>query len=108
MTLHDLFYIIESPDRNIEILHDSITLQMLPGINIGVQYIKYTSEYIPKLQLHQQTMGRGVGANLKPTKVIEVALVVDKIESGSEDFIESDSIDIMDFCTFVIKILEYL
>ena len=34
--------------------HDSITLQILPGINIGVQYMKYTSEYIPKLHIHQQ------------------------------------------------------
>ena len=24
------------------------------GINIGLQYIRNTSEYIPKLQLHQQ------------------------------------------------------
>ena len=28
--------------------------QTLPGINIGVQYIRYSSEYILKLQLHQQ------------------------------------------------------
>ena len=49
-----LVYIIESPDRNIGIWHDSITLQMLPGINIGLQYIKYTSEYILKLQIHDQ------------------------------------------------------
>ena len=38
-------------------LHDSITLMILP---IGtsrtnkIQYMKYTSEYIPKLQIHQQ------------------------------------------------------
>ena len=25
-----------------------------PGINIGLQYIRNTDEYIPKLQLHQQ------------------------------------------------------
>ena len=29
---------------------------MLPRINIGVQYIKYTSEYILKLQIHQQSL----------------------------------------------------
>ena len=62
VTLSDftwLDYIIDSPDRNIEVWHDSITLlilQILPGINIGVQYIKYTSEYIPKLQIHQHSL----------------------------------------------------
>ena len=49
-----LVYIIESPYRNIGAWHDLITLQILPRINIKVQYIKYTSEYIPKLQTHQQ------------------------------------------------------
>ena len=44
---------IETPDQNIGAWHDSITLQTLPRINIGVKYIKNTSEYIPKLQLHQ-------------------------------------------------------
>ena len=38
-------------------LHDLITLMILPigpsGSN-EIQYIKYTSEYIPKLQIHQQ------------------------------------------------------
>ena len=34
-------------------LHDLFTLQILHEINIGVQYIKYTSEYILKLQIHQ-------------------------------------------------------
>ena len=34
-------------------LHDLFTLQILFGINIRVQYIKYTSEYIVKLQIHQ-------------------------------------------------------
>ena len=34
-------------------LHDFFTLKILPRINIRVQYIKYTSEYIPKLQIHQ-------------------------------------------------------
>ena len=37
-------------------LHDLITLVILPigtsGTN-GIQYMKYTSEYIPKLQIHQ-------------------------------------------------------
>ena len=31
-------------------------LKILPGINIGVQYMKYTSEYIPKLQIHQHEL----------------------------------------------------
>ena len=43
-------------DRNIGVWHDSITLQILPGINIKVQYIRYTSEYIPKLQIHQHSL----------------------------------------------------
>ena len=51
-----LFYIIESPDRNIRAWHDSNTLQILPEINIGVQDIRYTSEYILKLQIHQHSL----------------------------------------------------
>ena len=47
MTLHDLFKLL---NLLIETLGHGIT-QPLPGINIGVQYIIYTSEYIPKLQL---------------------------------------------------------
>ena len=35
-------------------MHESITLQIHPGINIWLQYIRNTSEYILKLQLHQQ------------------------------------------------------
>ena len=50
-----LVYIIYSSDRNIGVWHDSITLQILPDRNIEVQYINYTSEYIPKLLIHQQT-----------------------------------------------------
>ena len=54
MTLHDLFTLL-----NIAIGtsgHDMTQLhQILPGINIGVQYIKHTSEYIPKLQIHQHS-----------------------------------------------------
>ena len=34
-------------------LHDLFTLKILPRINIGVQHIKYTSEYILNLQIHQ-------------------------------------------------------
>ena len=37
-------------------LHDLITLMILPIGTSGtneIQYIKYTSEYIPKLQIHQ-------------------------------------------------------
>ena len=37
-------------------LHDFFTLQILPGINIGVQYMKYTSEYILKLHIHQHSL----------------------------------------------------
>ena len=48
-----IVYIIEPHDRNIGAWHDSITLQILPRINIGVQNIRNTSEYIPKLQFHQ-------------------------------------------------------
>ena len=33
-------------------LHDLFTLQILLDRNIGVQYIRYTNEYIPKLQIH--------------------------------------------------------
>ena len=36
-------------------LHDLFTLLVLLNRNIGVQYIRYTNEYIPKLQIHQQT-----------------------------------------------------
>ena len=38
-------------------LQDLITLMILPIGTSGtneIQYIKYTSEYIPKLQIHQQ------------------------------------------------------
>ena len=41
---------------NIGAWHDSSTLQIRPGINIGLQYIRNTSEYIPKLQLHQHSL----------------------------------------------------
>ena len=40
-------------------LHDLITLMILPigasGTN-EIQYMKYTSEYIPKLQIHQHSV----------------------------------------------------
>ena len=38
-------------------LHDLITLMILPPGTLGtneIKYLKYTSEYIPKLQIHQQ------------------------------------------------------
>ena len=38
-------------------VHISSTLQTLPGVNIGVQY---TSEYIPKLQIHQHCIVLGL------------------------------------------------
>ena len=59
VTLYDftwLVYIIESLDRNIGAWHESITLQILSRVNIGVQYIKYTSEYILKLQIHRHSL----------------------------------------------------
>ena len=37
-------------------LHDLLTLLILPNRNIGVQYIRYTSEYISKLQIHQHSL----------------------------------------------------
>ena len=49
-------YIIESLNRNIRACHDSSTLQIHPEINIGLQYIRNTIEYIPKLQLHQKSL----------------------------------------------------
>ena len=48
-----IFYIIEPPYRNIGAWHDSNTLQTHLRINIKVRYIKYTNEYISKLQLRQ-------------------------------------------------------
>ena len=38
-------------------LHDLITLMILPIGTLGsneIQHMKYTSEYIPKLQIHHQ------------------------------------------------------
>ena len=52
MTLHDLFTLLNLPIGTSG--HD-IT-QPLPKINVGVQYIRYTSEYILKLQLHQHSL----------------------------------------------------
>ena len=50
MTCHDLFtlenLLIETSRNDMTRVH--------PGINIGLQYIRNTSEYILKLQLHQQ------------------------------------------------------
>ena len=40
-------------------LHDLITLMILSIGKSGtneIQYIKYTSEYIPKLQIHQHSL----------------------------------------------------
>ena len=37
-------------------LHDFFALHILPNRNIGVQYIRYTNEYIPKLQIHQHSL----------------------------------------------------
>ena len=40
-------------------LHELITLMILPIGTLGtneIQYIKYTSEYISKLQIHQHSL----------------------------------------------------
>ena len=40
-------------------LHELITLMILPIGKLGtneIQYMKYTSEYIPKLQIHQHSL----------------------------------------------------
>ena len=60
-----LDYIIETPNGNIMEWHDSSTLQIHPGINIRLQYIRNTSEYILKLQLHQQ-LPSGLGGPSGP------------------------------------------
>ena len=54
MTLHDLFTLLNLLIGTSR--HDMTQLQILPGINIGLQYIIYTSEYILKLQLHQHSL----------------------------------------------------
>ena len=54
MTLHYLFTLLNLPIGTSGHDMTQITLQILPRISIEVQYIKYTSEYIPKLQIHQQ------------------------------------------------------
>ena len=52
MTLHDLFTLFNLPIGTLG--HDMTQLNYKYfDRNIGVQYIRYTSEYIPKLQLHQ-------------------------------------------------------
>ena len=56
MTCLHCVYIIETPDQKIKAWHDSITLQTHPKIKIGVQYIRNTCEYIPMLQLHQDSL----------------------------------------------------
>ena len=56
MTLHDFFTLLNLPIGTSGHDMTQITLQILPGINIGVQYIKYTSEYILKLQIHQHSL----------------------------------------------------
>ena len=50
MTLHDLFT-LQNLSRGTS-GHDMT--QPLPGINIRVQYIRYTSECIPDLQIHKK------------------------------------------------------
>ena len=40
-------------------LHDLFTLMILPIGTLGtneIQYMKYTSQYIPKLQIHQHSL----------------------------------------------------
>ena len=52
MTLHDFFTLLNLP---IGTSRNDMT-QTHPGINIGVQYIRYTSEYILMLQIHQHSL----------------------------------------------------
>ena len=52
-------------------LHDFLTLLILSGINIGVQYIRYTSQYISKLQIHQH-FEDSQGYGLYPKKTIRL------------------------------------
>ena len=57
MTLHELFTLLNLPIGKSG--HDMT--QPLSKIKIGVQYIRYTSEYIPKLQLHQHPSSYSYG-----------------------------------------------
>ena len=55
MTWHDFLIIQNSQNK-----HRGMTwlkyITIHPGINIGVQYIRYTSGYISKLQIHQHSL----------------------------------------------------
>ena len=46
--------------------------QVHSGINIGLQYIRNTSEYIPKLQLHQHFIP--VKTTYKATNIVDIRL----------------------------------
>ena len=55
MTLHDFFTLLNLLIGKSG--HDMTQLHYRYFPNIGLQYIKYTSEYILKLQIHQQLVG---------------------------------------------------
>ena len=56
MTLHDLFTLLNLPIGTSGHDMTQIHYRHLPRINIRVQYIRYTSEYITKLQIHQHSL----------------------------------------------------
>ena len=56
MTLHDLFTLLNLLIGTSRHDMTQIHYRHFPGINIEVQYIIYTSEYIPKLQIHQHSL----------------------------------------------------
>ena len=56
MTLHDLFTLLNLLIGTSGYGMNQLHLDILPRINIGLQYIKYISEYIPKLQIHQHSL----------------------------------------------------
>ena len=53
MTLHDLFTLLNLPIGTSRHDMTQIHYTHFSEINIGVQYIRYTSEYILKLKIHQ-------------------------------------------------------
>ena len=55
MTLHDLFILVNLPIGTLRYEMTQLHYRCFP-INIGVQYIRCTSEYILKLQLHQHSL----------------------------------------------------
>ena len=54
MNLHDLFTLLNLPIGISRYEMTQLHYKYFPIGTLGVQYIKYTSEYISKLQIHQQ------------------------------------------------------